>query len=50
MAAQGASVVVNYRTSAAEAEGVAAEIVKLGPPGARGSGGRFETRRCPAAR
>jgi 3-oxoacyl-[acyl-carrier protein] reductase/pteridine reductase len=30
LAAQGASVVVNYRTSAAEAEGVAAEIVKLG--------------------
>jgi NAD(P)-dependent dehydrogenase (short-subunit alcohol dehydrogenase family) len=30
LAAQGASIVVNYRTSAAEAEGVAAEITKLG--------------------
>jgi 3-oxoacyl-[acyl-carrier protein] reductase/pteridine reductase len=30
LAAQGASIVVNYRTSASEAEGVAAEIVKLG--------------------
>ena len=30
LAAQGASIVVNYRTSTSEAEGVAAEIVKLG--------------------
>ena len=52
LAAEGASVVVNYATSKAAAEAVVSRIEKKGGEGDRGSGGRDEGRgdRAPASR